>query len=467
MSIDELNEMGVSPRFKREDYTRTKHDSAFSDWKILIGPSDWEDHLLNKDGAEKYRTHNLPNCSSCPGLYELGIAVSRPRTGREFDKLKSNYIVPVYVGQAKNVRTRLQRYGREGAHLEKGFPYTEMADSQELKLFTEIFSRGYPIVYRWAPMKSKKDAEETEAQLLETFDYAWNRGSNGARRPNDIYHKLDRSTSSTVWSHPIIRRLQSFRQKEVGLSIITHEDEPDTNNEQANKNIFTRIFKFGRSRPVLVSDWFNVDKDGSNMCGVALGQGYVCTRPPVDGRKRCSEHKGMKVNSSNRMSKMNSQPKGATKDPFYVSDSGTQKLQQGNCAADEKMSLTCGLVMPDGSLCAREPVRGRKRCEEHKGRRTGKTFFKLVKEEKTHNVETPSLELGTLGNDGETMFYRTVKLQSSSSPERCFISTHEASAQEESSICGAKTLKGSFCKRKPGKNSKRCWQHNDKSVDNS
>lgn len=121
-------------------------------FQILIGPSDWEDHLLNKDGAEKYRTQNLPNCSSCPGLYELGIAVSCPQTGREFDKLKSNFIIPVYLGQANNVRTRLQRYGREGAHLENGFPNSELSDSRGQGLFTEIFSRGFPIVYRWAPV---------------------------------------------------------------------------------------------------------------------------------------------------------------------------------------------------------------------------------------------------------------------------------------------------------------------------
>ncbi|KAL1808839.1 hypothetical protein DCAR_0728363 [Daucus carota subsp. sativus] len=455
--------MGAFPRLKREDYTRTKHDSAFSDWKILIGPSDWEDHLLNKDGAERYRTQNLPNCCSCPGLYELGIAVSRPRTGREFDKLNSNNIIPVYVGQANNVRTRLQRYGREGAHLEKGFPNTELNDSEGLQLFTEIFSRGFPIVYRWAPMKSKKVAEETEASLLGVFDYAWNRGGNGARRPNAIFHKLDRSISSAAWSHPIIRRLQSFRQKEVGLKIITHQDESDAYSEQASKNIISRIFKFGRSRPTLVSDRFKVDKDGNNMCGVALGQGYICTSPPVYGRKRCSEHKGMKVNSSKCTSEMNSLLKSAANNPFYVDHSGTLKLQHQNCVADEKMSFTCGLVMPDGSLCAREPVRGRKRCEEHKGRRINKTFLKLVREEKTHNLEIPGLDLRTLSGDNETN--KTVKHQSSCSSERCIVSIHEASAQEESPTCGAKTRNGSFCKRKPGKNSKRCWQHHDKSSD--
>ena len=52
----------------------------YVNFQILIGPRDWEDYLSSKEGAERYRTHNLPNCSSCPGLYELGIAISLPQT---------------------------------------------------------------------------------------------------------------------------------------------------------------------------------------------------------------------------------------------------------------------------------------------------------------------------------------------------------------------------------------------------
>ncbi|GMQ06181.1 hypothetical protein CsSME_00050863 [Camellia sinensis var. sinensis] len=146
----------VSSRLKREDCKRTKHDSVFSEWKVLIGPSDWEDHSLGKEGAERYRIHNLPNCASCSGLYELGIVVLHTRSGRETSKFDPDRIIPVYVGQADNVRTRLQCYGREGAHLENGKSTGELNDSvlQGRGLFSEIFSRGYSVVYRWAPVST-------------------------------------------------------------------------------------------------------------------------------------------------------------------------------------------------------------------------------------------------------------------------------------------------------------------------
>lgn len=121
-----------------------------------MGPSDWEDHSLGKEGAERYRVHNLPNCSSCSGLYELGIAVPHSSSSRETSKLDPDCIIPVYLGQAENVRTRLQRYGREGAHLENGKPTSELnySTQQGLGLFTDIFARCYSVVYRWAPVST-------------------------------------------------------------------------------------------------------------------------------------------------------------------------------------------------------------------------------------------------------------------------------------------------------------------------
>lgn len=123
--------------------------------QILIGPCDWEDYMLIKEGAERYRTHNLPNCSSCPGLYELGIVVSLSRTKRNSSgQLSSKSIIPVYLGQADNVRTRLQQYGRDGAHLENGLSNGEKHDRKVLGLFTDIFSCGFAIAFRWAPVKN-------------------------------------------------------------------------------------------------------------------------------------------------------------------------------------------------------------------------------------------------------------------------------------------------------------------------
>lgn len=129
-------------RLKRENFQRTKHDKSFSKWKILIGPSDWEDYKASKEGAERYRVANLPSVCG-PGLYEIGVAVCATGSGRDVDKLGSGSesIVVVYLGQADNVKSRLQHYGRSGSHLVNGFG-----------LFKDVFSRGFPIVYRWAPV---------------------------------------------------------------------------------------------------------------------------------------------------------------------------------------------------------------------------------------------------------------------------------------------------------------------------
>lgn len=110
--------------------------------QILIGASDWKDHSSGKEGAERYRTQNLPTYTS-PGVYELGIAMSAANPPREID---TSSVIPVYLGQADNVRARVQKYGRHGAHLQNS--------SYSLHLFSDIFSKGLSIVYRWAPVSS-------------------------------------------------------------------------------------------------------------------------------------------------------------------------------------------------------------------------------------------------------------------------------------------------------------------------
>lgn len=125
-------------------------------FQILIGPSDWENYLLRKEGVERYRNHNLPLTCSCPGLYELGVASTRSNSGRHVRKLDQNGIIVVYLGQADNIRSRLQDYVRAGSHLDRGKSTNNLnADSNFVYqrgpgLFKEIFSKGFPIVFRWA-----------------------------------------------------------------------------------------------------------------------------------------------------------------------------------------------------------------------------------------------------------------------------------------------------------------------------
>ncbi|XP_073141923.1 protein EFFECTOR OF TRANSCRIPTION 2-like [Henckelia pumila] len=363
-------------RLKREEFSYIKHDSAFSQWKILIGASDWKDHSLGKEGAERYRTHNLPNCTSCPGVYELGVGISRPRHGRDERKLDSSAVVPVYLGQADNVRNRLQQYGREGAHLGNRCSNGEAAgidqsicSDRDPGLFTEIFSNGFQIVYRWAPMKTKKDAEKTEALLLERFDYAWNKGSNGARRPDDVLKKLDLYTRESLFSL-LSKKLRVFNRKKVGVEIKTCEpffldNKDDLCNDMDNNGLFSRIFKIRRSQPIPVSS----PCSSSNVCGVAVGNGSICTEPAVEGRKRCPEHKGMKVNGF--ISKLNIDRKGSS-DGFHINH-------------NNHFAPTCGVILDDGSPCKRLPAHRNKRCVVHKGRRVSPATPKFVGEEVERN----------------------------------------------------------------------------------
>ncbi|XP_059633080.1 protein EFFECTOR OF TRANSCRIPTION 2 [Cornus florida] len=465
----------VSTRLKREKYKRTKHDSAFSDWKILIGPSDWEDHKLGKEGAARYRVHNLPNCASCPGIYELGIAVSHSRSGRTISKLDQNRIITVYVGQAENVRTRLQCYGQAGAHLENGSSTGELRDSVRKGpgLFTEIFSRGFPIVYRWAPMNNKRDAEKTETQLLDKFDYAWNKGSNGARRHDDILQKLNRSSLGTIQLPAITRKLQTFFQKQVGVRIkacepLVLENGSTIYTNSENNDLFPQIFKFGRSHPKLVSMRFHVNDDHANICGVALGHGSVCGRPPVEGRKRCAEHKGMKINGS--MSKLITEVKQHyVRGPVLESSTCPNENEQVSpethktgtrrpdvflekSVANKEYGTICGVDLENGTFCTRQPVAGRKRCEEHKGMRV-----------KDSMPKSSATGISSVYDGSGISAYNDQKYDNISPGS---VSSRNA-LNGDSSTCGAPLANGSFCKRQPVEDRKRCWQHKGMKVNGS
>eukprot|EP00249_Psilotum_nudum_P014594 c24904_g1_i2 orf=160-1908(+) len=213
----------VQDRSKREDHLHSWHDHLFSDWKVLVGPTDWQGHAAGKEGVDRYRLQNLPTSYFGPGVYELGLClIQHFGNGRKLrHRIGKRDVVVVYVGQAENVRSRLQHYGRSGSHLEgvmTSCAYgvdavqngrlhqhsgTVSSDSylcssslkskgsvQRSHLFTMAFSFGYSIAFRWTAVQSKNEAEKLEAELLRIFDYAWNRGSNGERRPDDVYTKL-------------------------------------------------------------------------------------------------------------------------------------------------------------------------------------------------------------------------------------------------------------------------------------
>lgn len=353
---------------KREQCDYTKHDSSFSHWKILIGPSDWEDYSKGKEGSTRYRIHNLPE-NSGPGVYELGVAASTSGLGREIYKLSTDScrVVVVYLGKGDNVRTRLQCYGRNGAHLGNGCSSFESSHQKGHSLFHEIFLQGFPIVYRWASMQTKGDALQTESQLLSTFDYAWNTINNGPRRPGDILEMLNKISSGTRTFSDVAKSLLPFTQKKVGIpiksSMLPVKDNKSNEVDSGNYNFLSRVFKFNRSRPKIVQDKtdFSVEKK-DKICGVILDDGSICTKTPVEKRVRCHEHKGMRIRTAKSESKRGNACR------YQNIKHDVEDLPQ-TVVESITNTITCGIILEDGTTCRRQPVKGRKRCHDHKGKR--------------------------------------------------------------------------------------------------
>ncbi|VVB16240.1 unnamed protein product [Arabis nemorensis] len=417
--------------FKREDYKRTKHDAVFSNWKVLIGSKDWEDFKNGKDGVGRYRVQNLP-CKSCPGLYELGVAVIGKDQCR---KLDSDDVLAAYLGQAESVRSRLQRYGRSGAHLRNvnnlNVCESEAIESIDKKvvtagLFEDIFSKEGSVLYRWAPMGSKREAEATEGILLSTFDYAWNKGSNGERRQIDLLKKLGDRGFMSKRKSGISQVLFPFLRNQVGIKIKgeKHVLKEETklscvvDEEKKSHNFLNSIFKLSLSRPRPVSDRFDETDGSASVCGVILENGGFCNRDPVKGRKRCIEHKGQRI--------------------CRVSPE-KQKPLKPEVHDIKESDVMCGVILPNMEPCNKRPVSGRKRCEDHKGMRINAFLFLLNRTDREKTVKDEKYN-----------------------PE-----THTEINEEEASnrFCEATTKNGLPCTRSSPKGSKRCWQHKEKTPD--
>lgn len=281
-------------------------------------------------------------------------------------------------------------------------------------------------------MQNKEDAMRTEAQLLSTFDYAWNTSSNGIRRPEEILQKLQKIASGTRTLSDVTKVLLPFTQKQVGIRIksskLAQADDKLDEADNGSYNFLSRVFSFNRSRPRIVQSTSGVvqEQENAKICGVALGDGLICRRPPVEKRLRCPEHKGMRANVS-----------------IAESESNVSQTVVGS-PVDESLTDTniCGIILNDGSTCRRKPVQGRKRCHEHKGMRIGASVQKK-------------------GNGG----YR---YQNGSHVVEDCLQTLVGNPVDESisntNICGIILSDGSACTRQPVKGRKRCHEHKGRRI---
>ncbi|XWS17383.1 hypothetical protein CRYUN_Cryun33cG0062800 [Craigia yunnanensis] len=322
-------------------------------------------------------------------------------------------------------------------------------------------------------MENKADAQRTEAQLLITFDYAWNKGSNGARRHDDILQKLDKRASNRTKLAIFSRKHLPFLQKQVGIKIkasklLSQDNEFSKYADGESYNFLWQVFKFSRSQPRLV-----LDRDGSNendtiTCGVVLGDGSICRRPPVEGRKRCAEHKGKKTKGSSvRLSTSEKlQPHKACSE-YVVLDNGEFNVHgakipscslvpslAGDNPEIEQCNPICGVVMDDSSLCRRQPVSGRKRGDLHKGRRICSSNSETTRYQTEPNVVFDSYANEGSGFDKKpSENFSPVEVETGVSPQRPVFS------EGGDTICGVDLGDGYFCTKQPVRGRVRCEDH--------
>jgi hypothetical protein len=138
-------------------------------------------------------------------------------------------------------------------------------------------------------------AEQVESELLAVFDYAWNKGSNGNRRSRDILAKLFMAwPSNDSFCNPRVFSSKKWLfcgTNAVGIKVaLRRPQDPDS-----SKNLcYLLTAPPPQQLPVSVRAPVKV-ASLELRCGVMTEKGVPCNAPPVRGRKRCLQHKGMRV----------------------------------------------------------------------------------------------------------------------------------------------------------------------------
>jgi len=316
-------------------------------------------------------------------------------------------------------------------------------------------------------MQNEGDALRTESQLLSTFDYAWNTISNGTRRPDDIHQMLNKLASGTRTFSDVAKLLLPFTQRKVGIPIKSSKlpltDDRLDEADSGSYNVLSRVFKFNRSRPRIVQDITggSATHENAKICGVMLADGSICKRPPVEKRVRCPEHKGMKINAST--AKTIRAPKSEfesiagnayrCQNASHDVEDPPQRMVESHVEEGITKTVICGIFLDDGSTCRRKPVKGRKRCQEHKGMRINASTAKAIR--------APKSELESIV--GNAYRYQNASHDVEDPPQR-MVESHVEEGISKTIICGIILDDGSTCRRQPVKGRKRCQEHKGRRI---
>ncbi|XP_010433540.1 PREDICTED: protein EFFECTOR OF TRANSCRIPTION 1-like [Camelina sativa] len=411
--------------FKRDDCIRTNHDAVFSKWqgiarsmllrkpisqtaelrktyadyslisrdlgpKILIGADDKENFRKGKDCVGRYRGVQ----EALPGLSELGVSVINHDQGRKDDGLLAT------LGQTESINYRLRSYGRSTAHPDV---LKKLGDIPRKSGLSQTI---LPVTQKKADNKTEENKHDS-AEEREFSSDAAEKVSNlllSPSRPQPVSDRhshdgiVDGSDSASVCGVLL----------EDGTTCATT---PIKGRKRCTEH---KGKKLSRVSPVkLIPSEVPTRREcqeTDDICGVILPDMVRCRRPPVLRRKRCEDHKGMRVNAfffllnpterdeavKEAIKEDKSKPKTCTgmnqedllceattnnglpctrraskgsKRCWQHKDKTVDHGSSENVQSATISKVICGVKLYSGSVCEKAPVKGRKRCEEHKGMR--------------------------------------------------------------------------------------------------
>ncbi|CAB79472.1 putative transcription factor, partial [Arabidopsis thaliana] len=345
--------------------------------QILIGANEKENFREGKDLVGRNRVQG-----AFQGLYELSHD-----HGRKDDVLVAN------LGQPESIRSRLRSYSRSFAHhdlLKQGLSQTILPTTQNKSDNQTEEKKSDSEEER----EVSSDAAEKESNSLPSIlRLSRSRPQPVSEKHDDIVDESDSASAcgvlledgTTCTTTPVKGRKRCTEHKGKRLSRVSP----------------------GIHIPCEVPTVRECEET-ENICGVILPDMIRCRSKPVSRRKRCEDHKGMRVNAFFFLLNPTERDKAVNEDKSKP-ETSTGMNQEGSgllCEATTKNGLPCtrsapegskrcwqhkdktlnhgssenvqsatasqvicGFKLYNGSVCEKSPVKGRKRCEEHKGMR--------------------------------------------------------------------------------------------------
>ncbi|XP_019087340.1 PREDICTED: LOW QUALITY PROTEIN: protein EFFECTOR OF TRANSCRIPTION 1-like, partial [Camelina sativa] len=326
-----------------------------------------------------------------PGLSELGVSVISHDQGRKNDGLMAT------LGQTESIKYRLRSFGRSIVHRDL---LKKLGDTPRKSGLSQTI---LPITQKKAVNKTEENKHDL-AEEREISSDAAEKESNLLLSPSKLQPVSDRHSHDDLVDGSDSASVCGVLLEDGTACITT----PIKGRKRCTEHKGKRLSRVSPVKLIPCEVPTRREcQETDDICGVILPDMVRCRRPPVLRRKRCEDHKGMRVNAFFFLLSP------TERDEAVKEDKSKPKTCTGMNQEDSGLNLLCEATTNNGLPCTRRASTGSKRCWQHKD--------------------------------------KTVDHGSSSE--------NVQSATTSQVICGVKLYNGSVCEKAPLKGRKRCENH--------